>query len=145
MRPLSRVLCLAALLVGPVHAAGPRRSPAPTAGITCHVYYRAAVTQPIQDEVTLEFSLGGAQQGQQARFADLEFHASFFDDPYDGRSLVVHVSRRDTGTEIVRQLYQIPRESLPRNQFLGNHGFSGLGYVYHPESGAELQFLLEAR
>ena len=32
-----------------------------------------------------------------------------------------------------------------RAQFSGDHGFTGLSYVYHPTSGAELQFTCKAR
>jgi hypothetical protein len=31
------------------------------------------------------------------------------------------------------------------NQFIGGHGFTGLVYVYHPSSDAELQYFCETR
>lgn len=40
---------------------------------------------------------------------------------------------------VMRQLYQI--DSSFQNQFAGRHGFTGLVYVNHAKSGAELQFI----
>lgn len=43
------------------------------------------------------------------------------------------------------QLYQMPRTEPIRNQFVGDHGFTGLNYVYHPTTRAEMQYLCLAR
>jgi hypothetical protein len=41
---------------------------------------------------------------------------------------------------LTSHLYQLPQDSGPTDQFVGAHGFTGLNYVYHPDSGVELQF-----
>ena len=76
---------------------------------------------------------------------DLRFDAQYWDDEYEGQSLSIYVTDLDTGEEIVRQLYQMDREKGLTNQFVGGHGFTGLTYVYHPRSTAEMQYFCLAR
>jgi hypothetical protein len=46
----------------------------------------------------------------------------------------------DTGAEISRQLFQFDPQNPLENQFIGGHGFTGLNYLFHPDSAAEMQF-----
>lgn len=114
-----------------------------TPALTVKAYYRPSVTTGITDEK--EMTLDSDSQEEVARFKDLELTALYYDSAYEGRSLVIRVGRRDTGATIVQHLYQMDRQKQPANQFQGQHGFSGLVYTYHPESGAEMQFILESR
>ena len=61
------------------------------------------------------------------------------------RSLRTWVTALDESVIYNSQLYQLPLDSGPSNQFVGGHGFTGLNYSYHPDSSAELQFWCEAR
>jgi hypothetical protein len=63
------------------------------------------------------------------------------DSAYDARSIHLSVSTR-AGRQIASQLYQLRDHGLPENDFVGGHGFSGLNYVYHPTSPAELQYTI---
>ncbi|MFN2138614.1 MAG: hypothetical protein ACK2UK_21840 [Candidatus Promineifilaceae bacterium] len=118
-------------------AAGPL--PAKAASITCTAAYRADPTGPIEGEQS--FTLG-EQTGEQAiTFADLVFHAAYYTGELDNeRSLRLWVSDAGETTIYHSQLYQLQQESGPQNQFVGGHGFTGLGYSTHPTSGAELQY-----
>ncbi len=52
-------------------------------------------------------------------------------------SLVVHFRDTDTSKKLLTSNFQLTNKLV--NQITG-HGFTGLQYIYHPESGAELQF-----
>ncbi|MCZ6802710.1 MAG: hypothetical protein O7D86_01935 [Proteobacteria bacterium] len=52
-------------------------------------------------------------------------------------SLVVHFRDTDTSKKLLTLNFQLTNKLV--NQIKG-HGFTGLQYIYHPESGAELQF-----
>ena len=107
--------------------------------IDCHVFYRASVTRPLGREVPLR--LEPAPQPRRVSFADLAFEARYTSDRFEGTSLTISVSQPDQPDAVlVRELYQLPADAPPQNDFLGSHGFTGLVYAYHPTSGAELQF-----
>ena len=76
---------------------------------------------------------------------DLRFDAQYRADEYEGHSLSISVSDQDSGDELVRQLYQIDRAKGLVNQFVGGHGFTGLVYVYHPGTPAEMQYFCLVR
>jgi len=73
------------------------------------------------------------------------FQARFQDDQFEGRALSIAVTNLETGAEISRQLYQFDPQNPPENQFIGGHGFTGLHYVYHPGSEAEMQYFCSVR
>ena len=52
-------------------------------------------------------------------------------------SLVVHFRDTDTSKKLLTLNFQLTNKLV--NQITG-HVFTGLQYIYHPESGAELQF-----
>lgn len=124
--------------------AGSRSEPAPVldAEFACHVFYRSSVTKPPDNGEVVTVSKNG--DVVRVEREQLEFKASYFDDPYDdGRALKLHVTEH--GREVVNQLYQLPRDALPSNSFFrGGHGFTGLAYAYSV-SAAEMQFWCEAR
>jgi hypothetical protein len=110
--------------------------------IDCQVFYRPSVTESLS-ESAITLTMHGDHEV--VEFDELEFNAQYWDDQFEGRSLSISVASPDTGDEIVRQLYQMDRGKSLVNQFIGGHGFTGLIYVYHPDSTAELQYFCEAR
>lgn len=57
---------------------------------------------------------------------------------HDTNSLTVAIYEKSTKRLISSRLFQFGPGL--RNQFHGGHGFTGLNYVYHSKSKAELQF-----
>jgi len=133
------VILLAACSPAPQAAGGPA---AEFAGIECQVFYRPSMGEGFR-ESTVTFAKGGDRGAVEQD--DLGWEAAYWDDEYEGRSLSIAVTGLDTGEELVRQLYQIDREKGLANQFVGGHGFTGLVYVYHPVSTAEMQYFCQAR
>ena len=74
------------------------------------------------------------------QFETMVFEAQFQDDEYEGRALSIAVTNLDSGNEITRQLYQFDPQNPVENQFIGSHGFTGLNYVFQPDSSADMQF-----
>ena len=110
--------------------------------IDCRVFYRPSVTESLSESA---ITLTTSGDHEIIEFDDMEFNAQYWDDQFEGRSLLISVASPDTGDEVVRQLYQMDRGKSLINQFIGGHGFTGLIYVYHPSSTAELQYFCEAR
>ena len=106
--------------------------------IECQAFYRPSVGQAPDDGTVI--SLGAHGDSGTADYPDMAFDAYLNDDPGEGPALVISVTARDSGGQILRQLYQIDRAKGLHDQFVGGHGFTGLVYAYHPTSGAELQF-----
>jgi len=113
---------------------------APTS-IECQVFYRSSLAEAPSDGTMIRLTTNNAHEV--VEFENLVFTAQHLDDQFEGRSLVLSVTA--TGNQVMRQLYQIDGEKGLSNQFQGGHGFTGLGYVYHPTSPAELQYFCQAR
>lgn len=112
--------------------------------IVCTAAYRSSVSSPIVGEESLTFEEADAEQS--LTFSDLVFHAAYDMGEGDNeRSLRTWVTAIDESITYNSQLYQLPLDSGPANQFIGGHGFTGLNYTYHPTSAAELQFWCESR
>jgi hypothetical protein len=124
-------------------------SPTPQAGAStfeCTVFYRPATTaegQAQSEETTVSLVQHG--DDEIITFGDLELQARYSDDAVEGRSLVISVTAQDTERILVQQLYQFIPEAELRDQFAGGHGFTGLTYVHHPTSSAELQYFCQSR
>ena len=111
--------------------------------ITCHTAYRGNVGRPIEHEDNLIFTNSDEQQS--LSYDELAFHAHYSAGELDGeRALRVWVTENGESDPLIVQLYQLPQNSGPQNQFVGGHGFSGLIYVTGPVGKAELQFWCEA-
>lgn len=130
-------------------AAGCSSTPSMPAGqaqlptsIECLVFYRVLAPEMSSQELTIK--LTEDRDREVVTFDDLEFNAQYWHDDYEGRSLTISVTARDTAQELVRQLYQIDSEQGLSNQFVGGHGFTGLSYIYHPTSAAEMQYFCNA-
>ena len=108
--------------------------------IECHTAYRSSVTVPIEREELV--TLTASANRQTISYQDLVFHALYTAGEMDGegRGLKLSVTTVDSPDELMVVLYQMQKTEAPRNQFSGGHGFTGLGYVYHPTSRAELQY-----
>lgn len=140
--PFSFALVLFAVLVlllGCSAPAGPPDEQAATiSDIECQAFYRPSVGQAPDDGMVI--TLGGQGDSGTAEYADMVFDVRLSDDPGEGPALIIAVTAKDGGEQILRQLYQIDRAKGLHNQFIGGHGFTGLVYAYHPVSTAELQF-----
>ncbi|MFN2187228.1 MAG: hypothetical protein ACK2T3_00515 [Candidatus Promineifilaceae bacterium] len=111
--------------------------------ISCTAAYRADVSQPIEREETITFEDVNGEQT--IAFADMSLHVGYDTGEMDNeRALRLWVTDAGDTTIYQRQLYQLSQDSGPDNQFKGGHGFTGLNYVYHPDSSSELQFWCQA-
>jgi hypothetical protein len=111
--------------------------------ITCEVFFRPSAGTPL--EASPELSFEGGNKRQSVDFESLSFEAIFQDDPYEGRALKINISTLDGRKTVVSQLYQFDSQNPPINQFVGGHGFTGLVYVFHPDSAAEMQYFCNLR
>lgn len=146
---MRKILLLFGLLL--IACSGEEATIAPKADtITCTAAYRADVTQPIEREESITFS--DSDDEQSLAFADMVFHAAYSTGEADNERVLrlwvtdgmetAVLSEAETAV-YHSQLYQLPNDSGPQNQFVGGHGFTGLNYSYAPDSSAELQFWCE--
>ncbi len=109
------------------------------ASISCTAAYRSNPDRQIEREESITFV--DQRSEMTIIFADMVFNAAYYAGEADNeRNLRVWVSPEDSDDVILTQLYQLEQNSGPINQFVGGHGFTGLNYIYHPESGAEMQY-----
>jgi len=111
--------------------------------IVCEVFYRP--TSGTSLEAAPEITFPGRNDQKFQEFEDMSFEARFQDDQFEGRALMIVVTNLNTGTEISRQLYQFDSQNPLKNQFVGGHGFTGLNYVFHPDSSAEMQYFCSVK
>ncbi len=113
------------------------------ASIVCSTAYRVSTSEPLTDVDTVVFADDDSVQS--IPYIYLEFHAEYTTGGVDGeRALRLWVTPTAEEEVIVSQLFQLPQDAAPVNQFVGGHGFTGLTYAYDPVSGAELQYWCEA-
>ena len=135
---MRKFFLLLGLLLAACQGAGETAVPR-AASITCHTAYRSGVSVPIEREESVTFSDEDSQHTLD--YADLAFYAQYSSGESDHeRALVIRVTEPGQTAVLTSQLYQLTAGSGPVNQFVGGHGFTGLNYVYHPATGAELQF-----
>ena len=113
---------------------------APSGGstIVCEVFYRSSTGKGLDSAPLITFSDGNDQKIYE--FETMVFEARFQDDDYEGHALSIVITNLENGEEITRQLYQFDPQNPVENQFIGGHGFTGLNYVFQPDSSAEMQF-----
>ena len=109
--------------------------------IVCQLFYRPSPRQAF-DETTLTLPTTGDRQSLD--FTDLRFEAVTVADIGEGKSLAIAVTDLETGREVARTLYQFDPQQGLIDQFIGGHGFTGLAYVFHPISDAEIQYFCQA-
>jgi hypothetical protein len=107
-------------------------------GITCEVFYRPDSGASLSPAPVIMFKSGSDHK--YLVFDDMTFIARFQDDQFEGRALFIKVTGVDESLEFSRQMYQFDRENPPENQFIGNHGFTGLIYVFNPQTSSEMQY-----
>lgn len=140
MRILIGLAAFLILVVGCSSAAVP---PPKATTIRCNTAYRSSEIVPIEREDSLTFT--NEDTTHTLGYADLTFHAQYWTGAADNeRALRLWVTPTGDEQPLLSQLYQLPPDSGPQNQFAGGHGFTGLSYAYHPTSRAELQFWCEA-
>ena len=111
------------------------------AAMVCHYAYRPSVTVSISSEGSVSIPDADIAEFAGPEANDLVFHAQYWPGAADGeRALRLWVTATGLTEPLTSQLYQLPQDSGPADQFVGGHGFTGLTYVYHPDSGAELQY-----
>src|SRR5690606_35036969 len=110
------------------------------------VSYRASNTlQPGQSpndpelQFTHEHISLPANEDAGFELGELAFKFAFHSSENEGRSFSVLV-KADT-QPVFQSLYQFGRNKMPKNQFIGDHGFTGLIYLTHPEQGGDYQFI----
>jgi hypothetical protein len=103
--------------------------------IDCHVFYREAAGERRQSR---HVSVGvGSRSETVIRLRRVTVHVISLKEEGTSGSLVVAV-RDARQRELARGLYQFADEL--RNQFTGQHGFTGLVIWGAPETGEEVQF-----
>jgi len=133
------LLLLTFLMVGCAPSTTVPEPVAPDFGtLVCEVFYRPSPGSGMQSPPPLIFK--GGNDSQSIQFDDLAFEARFQDDEFEGRTLSTIVTALETGVEISRVLYQFDPQNPVENQFIGGHGFTGLNYVFHPTTTAEIQY-----
>jgi hypothetical protein len=109
----------------------------------CSLYYRQsneAGPSDSDDDPKLHFSetIVALSPGEQksADFGALTFRASASADQFEGGALNLLVVAGDK--MVASWLYQFAPDKPPENQF-ATHGFTGLVYLTHPQSGGDYQ------
>ena len=146
MKPALSYICLCSIITILVSGCRPSESSSSITDfgtIVCEVFYRPSAGGGFEEAPATTFA--GGYEEKDLRFENMSFHAGFQDDQYEGRALSVAVTDLETGADISRQLYQFDPQNPPENQFIGGHGFSGLQYVFHPDSGAEIQYFCSVK
>lgn len=111
-----------------------------------HLFYRTAPSKAFVEK-TIEIDIPVAR-GPVADIARTQKKIEQFDDMtvtllYDVNMLKLTASDPKTGKEIYGSLYQV--QPGLKNQFAGGHGFTGLSYIQHPTSDAQLQTFSEVK
>ena len=125
---------------GDEKSAGATQSPE-SFSITCKIFERSSVESSKMRSRTL--NLGPKTGTKSVTVGDFKARAQFSADEFEGRALDFFVFAKGESEPITQAKYQFDDKDAPVNQFVGGHGFSGLVYVNHPTTGAELQYFCE--
>jgi hypothetical protein len=143
--------------VGSAPAAQPSGSGEELQRIECTIAYRGNPTSPGREErLTVEAQRDGQIHKDSVRFRKMSAGIRYFDDGYESPVFNVIVRSKAEG-DITAKAYQLGRvgdqggpdspggaAKKPENEFVGGHGFTGLGYVFDQFSKAEIQYFCEA-
>lgn len=120
---------------------------APPVSFDCTLYYRASTAlapgdrgdEPKFQHAERALHVGPNQRGE-GTLGHITLSASYSDSPYDGSSFSLYV--HDGEQALFRTLYQFARTQPPKNEFVGDHGFTGLVYVSAPsDPTGDYQFI----
>lgn len=114
----------------------------PDITVACRVFARPNVETSIEERKTIRSGPEGDDQS--VEIGGFRFRNLFSADEFEGTSLIVYVYPKGKRKAIIHSLYQFDSSKPPANQFPGGHGFTGLIYVNHPDTGAELQFFCKS-
>lgn len=135
-RTLIGALLVATLGVGLSACAGSTTTRADS--IVCSTAYRVSQSEPLTGVDTMTFQ--DEDSTQSMPYIYLELHGAYTTGRADGeRALRLWVTPTGQEQVLVTQLFQLGTDG-PTDQFVGDHGFTGLTYAYDPVSGAELQY-----
>lgn len=105
--------------------------------ILCTTAYRSDATQPLEAEQS--YRLDSNNQEFFSQFGETIITGQYQPgEANQERAVIIFVST--TFGPATTQLYQLPLDNGPINQFVGGHGFTGLNYFTHPTNGSELQY-----
>ena len=110
--------------------------------ITCRAFARPDVETSTMQARTIK--LGPQAGNRSATLGDFRFRAQFVSDEFEGKALDVFVYPKGDQDPIAQGKYQFDDIDPPSNQFVGDHGFTGLIYVMHPQTEAELQYFCKS-
>lgn len=104
--------------------------------IECTFFYRESALDGAGE---FEEDVIRVTSGERKRvsLASLGFEVNYEDSSF-GTSAGLQVVAGERA--VVQVLYQFPQGRLPANQFIPDHGFTGLMYVTHPTEGGDYQF-----
>ena len=122
----------------------------PTAGadtpsefsITCRAFARPHVETSTMRARTIKLGPEGGDRS--VTLGDFRFRAQFVADKFEGKALDVFVYPKGDQDPITQGKYQFDDVDAPANQFVGEHGFTGLVYAMHPRTEAELQYFCKS-
>ena len=114
-----------------------------------HIFYRKSAGDVFEPREGVVLTLNKARrafltvENHEVTFKDLRLEANYFKTTIQGQGaegaeLRVRVYNARNQKPLLYHHYVFDKKYPPRDQFA--HGFTGLVYVFHPESGAELRF-----
>ncbi|MBX2851018.1 MAG: hypothetical protein KTR15_04640 [Phycisphaeraceae bacterium] len=124
----------------------PKQPQADAVEIECHLYYRTTPGKAFVDKtigIDIPIARGPVPEIDRSQRKVQKFDDMTVTLLYDVNMLKLTISDPKTGEEIYGGLYQI--QPGLKNQFAGGHGFTGLSYIEHPTSDAQLQTFSEVK
>jgi hypothetical protein len=119
--------------------------------IRCTLFYRPTIlgdeelaedAPPLKDKsITKIIKLNKDHRSERNVLGGFIVNLIYSNDKNDCCSFQVSVHNRKTGKILSNALYQFGSFSEIRNNFTGEHGFTGLNYVYLQNSDSELQWM----
>jgi hypothetical protein len=114
--------------------------------LLCELSYRESNTvgpgetgmEPKFEFKTKRVEIGSEESGS-ATLGSVTLEATYVDSPEDVPSFAITLRAGDT--RLFHNLYQFDRAAPPRNQFVGDHGFTGLVYVASPLDSGDYQYV----
>lgn len=119
------------------------RKKQPPLAITCTAFARKSVESSVMKRRALR--LGPKSTTRSVTVGAFRVRAQLIADEFEGRSLDVFAFAKGDKEPLTQEKYQFDPQDNPANQFVGGHGFTGLVYVNHPTSDAELQLFCAVR
>lgn len=111
-----------------------------TGSVRCTYVYRQSNVAPAPAFEERVLSVAADQDASET-LGQLTFHVGFHSS--ESETDAVNLRVFDGQTSVFSILYQLPA-GLPRNQFSGGHGFTGLLYFTHPTAGGDYQAFCES-